>query len=177
MRTNRLSAGLAALLLAATIAAQRVSAQEAAQAEVQLQKAVHVELVQGNLQEAIRLYKEIVAENGGNHAVSARALVLLGRSYEKLGSLEAKEAYERVLRDYADQADMVAQARARLAALEERDARARLVALRPAPAPQPDGPPTRRLIYDYVAMKGPAEGRVTRDGNHGLRYNEEQRAP
>ena len=40
--------------------------------------------------------------------------------YEKLGEVQAKEAraaYERVVRDYADQPGIVAQARTRLAAL------------------------------------------------------------
>jgi Tol biopolymer transport system component len=41
----------------------------------------------------------------------------MGICYEKLGQKEAQAAYQRILRDFADQAEIVAQARVRLAAL------------------------------------------------------------
>ena len=56
---------------------------------------------------------------GGNRAVAAKALLQMGHAYEKLGRSEASAAYERVLREYAEQAEQVSVARARLAALDQ----------------------------------------------------------
>ena len=53
--------------------------------------------------------------------VVAKALLQLGQCYERLGDTEARRAYERLVREFADQADLVAQARARLASLGGRD--------------------------------------------------------
>jgi Tol biopolymer transport system component len=53
--------------------------------------------------------------------VAARALLHLGECHEKLGSAEARRAYERLVREFADQTEEAARARARLAALGRRD--------------------------------------------------------
>ncbi len=52
-----------------------------------------------------------------NRTVAATALVRMGQCHEKLGSAEAQKAYERVVREYADQAEQVKMARTRLTAL------------------------------------------------------------
>ncbi len=81
------------------------------------QQALVKERAEGNLQEAIDLYDRIVRDFPDDHALAAKALVQMGQCYEKLGRAEAKKAYERVIRDYADQAEPLQVARARLAAL------------------------------------------------------------
>src|SRR5687767_10756293 len=84
-------------------------------ADVQFQAALHAEMVEGDLEGAIRQYKKVIADHEkSNKTVTAKALVQLGQSYEKLGSSESRKMYERVLREFADQADAVRQARARL---------------------------------------------------------------
>ncbi len=93
------------------------TAQKDDQAEVLMEAAQQKQLVEGQLEEAIQLYKRVVQEHAGNRAVAAKALLEMGQCYEKLGNTEARKAYELVLRDYADQSESVAQARARLAAL------------------------------------------------------------
>jgi len=93
--------------------------QEQQQAEVLLQAALDKEVVEGKLEEAIRLYEDIIARFSSNRPIAAKALVQMGGCYEKLGNEKAREAYERVLREYADQSDSVDDARARLAALEQ----------------------------------------------------------
>ncbi len=103
-----------ALVLAATTFAAPPSAQRAADAEVTLQAAAHAELVEGDLEKAIRLYRDVLARFPGERAVAARALLKLGACYEKIGHAQARAAYERLLRDYADQPDAVRVARARL---------------------------------------------------------------
>lgn len=132
MRHRAIIGMLLALALGAT--ASTLEAQERGAAEVQLQAALHAEEVQGDLARAITLYKEIVANHAGERDVAARALLYLGRSYEKLGSQEATAAYQRVVREYGEQSEVAAQARARLAALQ-------------APPPIAGrGPTARRLL-------------------------------
>ena len=82
------------------------------------EQALAKERVEGNLPEAIRLYERVVAEFSADRALAAKALVQVGLCYEKLGREESVRAYERLVRDFADQAEAVSQARARLAVLK-----------------------------------------------------------
>ena len=107
-------------VLVAALALPTVLAQKGDQAEVQLKAAINKEVVEGNLRAAIDLYRKIA--QSGNRPVAARALVRMGQCYEKLGEAnarEARKAYEQVVREYGDQAVLVAEARARLAALAQ----------------------------------------------------------
>jgi len=117
MKATRAMGLLAVTVLAALLTASSAIAQKDDQAEVLMQAAHQKQLVEGQLEEAIQLYKRIVQEHSGNHAVAAKALLEMGQCYEKLGNTEARKAYEHVLRDYADQNQAAAQARARLAVL------------------------------------------------------------
>jgi Tol biopolymer transport system component len=85
-----------------------------------MQAAHQKQLVEGQLEQAIQLYKRIVQEHSGNHSLAAQALLEMGQCYEKLGNTEARKAYERLLRDYGDQNEAAAQARARLAAISSK---------------------------------------------------------
>jgi Tol biopolymer transport system component len=105
-----------ALAFAATLASSVIAQQR--DAEVALQQAMQVEQVQGDLERAIRLYRDIIAHHGDARAVAAKGLLQLGQCYEKLGRTEATNAYQRLVREYGDQSEMVAAARARLAALQ-----------------------------------------------------------
>jgi Tol biopolymer transport system component len=84
---------------------------------VRLRAAIEKEEVDGDLQGAIDLYKKIVAHNGGNRAVAAKALLRLGGCYEKLGQEEARKIYQELVADYPEQQQEVAAARQRLAAI------------------------------------------------------------
>ncbi len=90
-------------------------AQGVTEAERLLQKAMLSEDVDGDLQAAIEQYKKIVADNGGNRAVAARALLRLAGCYEKLGREEAQKTYQQLINDYPDQTAEVASARQKLA--------------------------------------------------------------
>ena len=111
-------------LLAILSAASPARSQETDQAAVALQRAIRVELVDGDLQAAVALYAEIATRFAADRIVAATALLHLGQCYEKLGEPEARAAYERVQRDYADQAEVAAQAGARLAELAASQSRA-----------------------------------------------------
>ncbi len=104
--------------------------QKSDQADVQLKAAMNKELVDGDLKGAIELYRKIIAGFSGNRAVVAQALVQMGQCYERLGQKEARTAYERVLREFADQPAPARLARQRLAVL------APAVAAAPATAPE-----------------------------------------
>jgi len=151
MAGTRVATWLAvALLLGPAGPAGRASGQKNDEAETLLQAARHKELVAGELEEAIGIYKKILADHAGHRPVAARALVGLGQCYEKLGQQGAREAYERVLRDYADQNEAATEARTRLAALH-----------RPAGADRPPELATRRV------WGGPGvdiEGSISADG-------------
>ena len=106
----RVSLLVAILLMPSALAGRQQDA-----AEVQLKAAMHRELVDGDLRAAIKEYEAIVSRHPGDRGVAARALLQIGQAYEKLGQTEARAAYERLVRDYADQLEIVAQARAKLA--------------------------------------------------------------
>ena len=116
MKTTRAGRFLAVTIVAGLLASLAI-AQKNDQAEVLLQAAHQKQLVEGQLEEAIQLYKRIVQEHAGNRTVAAKALLEMGQCFEKLGNTEARKAYERLLREYADQNEPAAQARTRLAAL------------------------------------------------------------
>ncbi len=108
---------LIAVVVIAVLALPAAVAQKADQADVQLKAAIQKEVVDGDLKAAIELYNKVAQSS--NRAVAARALVRMGQCYEKLGKAqasEARKAYERVVREFADQKEAVEQARALLAA-------------------------------------------------------------
>jgi Tol biopolymer transport system component len=117
MKTTSAGWFLTVAILAGLLTASVAIAQKDDQAEVLMQAAHQKQLVEGQLEEAIQLYKRIVQEHNGNRALAAKALLEMGQCYEKLGNTEARKAYEHVLRDYGDQNEAAAQARARLAVL------------------------------------------------------------
>ncbi len=112
----RFTLTMAAAIAAATLAPPAWG-QNADRAEVALHAAMKKESVDGNLKAAIEQYNEILAQKATPRPVAARALFQLGQCQERLGQGEARKAYERLVREYGDQAGIVAQARARLAAL------------------------------------------------------------
>lgn len=81
------------------------------------QQALVRERADGDLQAAIELYQRIVREFAGDRALAARALVQMGRSYEKLNSPKARDTYDRVVREYSDQSEAADFARHRLGTL------------------------------------------------------------
>src|ERR1039458_3651163 len=84
------------------------------------QQALVKERTEGNLPEAIKLYQRIVDKYGSNHMVAAQALLQLAGYQSKLGDAQARKSLERLARDFADQKETVAEARARLAAFRKR---------------------------------------------------------
>ncbi len=108
---------VAGLLCAALSAGYLASQAKDNKAEVALQAAIKTETVDGNLKAAIEQYQKLA--DGGHRGVAAKALVRMGQCYEKLGDAQARKAYARVVRDFADQKEALAAAQALLAALDQ----------------------------------------------------------
>jgi len=64
--------------------------------EKKLNAAIYQEEVNGDLEEAMRLYDEIVNEFPDSRSVVAEALYRNGIANEKLGNLKARQYYESV---------------------------------------------------------------------------------
>jgi Tol biopolymer transport system component len=110
---NRITGLMAALILGALIAIP-AGPQAQNKADVALRAAIETETVKGDLKAAIEQYKLLA--DGADRAVAAKALVRLGECYQKLGNAESTRAWERVVRDFVDQKDAVADARRLLGA-------------------------------------------------------------
>ncbi len=116
-RLNRIILTLAAAAALWLLPVPAATAQTQDKAEVALKAAMDKEIVDGDLKAAIEQYNKILAQKSTPRPVAARALYQLGQCQEKLGQTEARKAYERLVKDYGDQAEMVARARVRLAAM------------------------------------------------------------
>ncbi len=92
-----------------------VSAAQAPSPSRLFQDAIHLMETKGDYPAALRLFEQIA--KGSDRNLAARSLLYAGLCYEKLGKREARNAYERLIRDFADQTDLMTAARARLAAL------------------------------------------------------------
>jgi Tol biopolymer transport system component len=91
-----------------------LQAQSPRSADVQMKAAQQKGEVEGDLKGAIEEYKKVVAAAGSNRELAAQALVRMAECYQKLGDSEAQRIYERLVREFADQPESVAVARARL---------------------------------------------------------------
>jgi Tol biopolymer transport system component len=101
-----------ALMWTAEAAAQQT-------AEELYQAGLYQEEVQGDLQGAIAVYQSILREHPQNRVVGAQAQLHIGLCLEKLGLIEARQAYRSVIDGFPEQRDVVAVAQERLASLAQ----------------------------------------------------------
>jgi Tol biopolymer transport system component len=109
---NRLLIPLVATLLSAGLPI--AGAQSATQAEKLFASAQRKATIDGDLKGAIEEYKKAVSAAGSNRALAAQALLRMAECHQKLGDIDAQAIYERLIRDYVDQKEVVALARTRL---------------------------------------------------------------
>jgi tetratricopeptide (TPR) repeat protein len=83
-------------------------------AEQLFEKAIQLEEAKGELKKAIEVYQTIVNKFRDNRPIAAKAQLHIGMCYEKLGKQAAKMAYMKVIREFADQEEVVREARIRL---------------------------------------------------------------
>jgi Tol biopolymer transport system component len=72
----------------------------------------------GNYSRALEILSQIMKDFPENRQISARSLLQTGVCYENLGMSEAQKAYQRLIKEFADQREVAAEARSRLRALE-----------------------------------------------------------
>jgi Tol biopolymer transport system component len=79
--------------------------------------ALHLEQMQGQFEQAIAAYQKVITAPGVTRLLAARAQLHIGICYERLGNRDARQAYEKVIRDFADQPAILREAQTRLAAM------------------------------------------------------------
>src|SRR4029079_6171751 len=102
------------VMIAALGGSVMLTAQQGGSLDVQMKAAQQKADVQGDLRGAIEDYEKIVAAASGNRVLAAQALVNMAECYQKLGDAESRNIYERIVREYADQAEAAKLARAHL---------------------------------------------------------------
>ena len=98
---------------------------QASSVEETYQAALTQEKGEGNLEEAIRLYKQVIEahEKGeGDEKMAARAQLRIGVCQEKLGLAQARQTYEAVRDKYSDQPRVEVEATQRLKSTHQREA-------------------------------------------------------
>src|ERR1035438_1591542 len=117
--------GAALFLLAITSLVPAAQAAAAASPSELLEQGIYSEETKGDVDGALKLYQQVVTETKAGQAVGAQAQYHLGVCYyKKKNYTEANTAFEKLLRDYPDQKDLIASANKYLAGA---------VALMPAP--------------------------------------------
>lgn len=122
------------------------------------QKALAKERGEGNLEEAISLYRKVIAETK-DESLAAKAQLRIGICYEKLGMKEAQKAYQKVIDNYPSQKETVKVAKEKLSIL----IRAQTV------IKKGDKEFRIRKVWDYARMGGRGNmGRPSLDGRYLL---------
>lgn len=133
------------LICCYVVAAALVFAQ--ASPDMELKAAMHQEQVLGDLKGAIAAYRKITEKYPDNRVIVARAMIQMAQCHEKLGDAQARNIYERVVREFGDQREQAAIASARL-----------------APKPRSAGVTSRKL-FESSTLSFPYEA-VSADGRY-----------
>ena len=81
------------------------------------QKGIMKEEGEGSLKEAIELYKTVADNTKADKVLRAKALYQMATCYEKLGQQEARNIYEKLVANYTDPQELVANAKRKLSSL------------------------------------------------------------
>lgn len=103
-------------IIALVLLTRFLSAQDN-KASVQLAAAIYEEEVTGNLDKAVGLYLDLLKKYPDDRPIAAKTLYHLGLVNEKMGKQKASEYFARLINSYPDQTEVVALAKAKLAAL------------------------------------------------------------
>ena len=88
-------------------------------AEQLFQKGIMKEEGEGSLRDAIELYKSVADNPKADRTLRAKALYQMGNCYEKLGQQDARGVYEKLVANYSDQPELVANAKKKLNKLND----------------------------------------------------------
>jgi hypothetical protein len=77
-----------------------------------LEKGIYAEETKGDVDSAIAIYQELIAEQDVNHSLAAQAELRLGQCYLKKGrTSDATAAFQKLIHDYPNETNLIAQAR------------------------------------------------------------------
>jgi tetratricopeptide (TPR) repeat protein len=103
--------GAALFLLAITSLVPAALAAATASPSELLEQGIYSEETKGDVDAALKLYQQVVSEAKAGQAVAAQAQYRLGVCfYKKKNYAEANAAFEKLLKDYPDQKDLIAAA-------------------------------------------------------------------
>ncbi len=115
MKTN-IRQSIRPLLLATALACVPLGASAASASEL-LEKGIYTEETKGDLDSAIAIYQQIVADAKAAQTLAAQAQYRLGLCYQKKNrTAEATAAFEKLVHDFPGEKDLVAKAREHLPA-------------------------------------------------------------
>jgi len=119
----RFGAPVAFVAFIGVLAAAAVMAAQARPAEIMLETARKLEVVDGNYAAAIKQYQQIVDRfSKTDRPSAATALLRMAECQQKLGDTAAQRTYQEIVSRYADQTSAAATARARLDAASTQSA-------------------------------------------------------
>ena len=108
------------LVVVCAVAMVGVAAGQNSSAQAALETARKTAVLDGDLASAIKQYQAIVDRYATtDRAVAAQALLRIGDVHRQLGDGKARDAYMRVVREFADQPAVASEARTQLAALAQ----------------------------------------------------------
>lgn len=150
--------------------------------EQQFQKGIMKEEGEGALKEAIELYKSVADDTKADKVLRAKALYQMGNCYEKLGQQEARNIYEKLVANYTDPQELVANAKRKLNKLNadksELDNSGIVIRQLPSPgvdisAYSPDGQFATYNDWDdpelgVIELKTGKKWFITKDGNWNI---------
>src|ERR1035437_10969893 len=108
--------GAALLLLAITSLLSTAQIASAASPSELLEQGIYSEETKGDVDAALKLYQQVITDAKAGQAVAAQAQYRLGICYyKKKNYAEANAAFEKLVKDYPDQKDLIALANKYLA--------------------------------------------------------------
>jgi Protein of unknown function (DUF3108)/Tetratricopeptide repeat len=112
MKTTLLT-HIGAFLLAAVVAIHPSTARAASESPSELlEKGIYNQETKGDLDSAIAIYQQLIAEANANQSLAAEAQFRLGQCYlKKSRSAEATAAFEKLIHDFPNEKGLVAKAR------------------------------------------------------------------
>ena len=114
IRARRTGAALLLLAIASVLGTAQLAA--AASPSELLEQGIYSEETKGDVDAALKLYQQVVTEAKAGQAVAAQAQYRVGVCYyKKKNYAEAHAAFEKLLKDYPDQKDLIALANKYLA--------------------------------------------------------------
>ena len=149
------------LLIASTSVALTPGGQQSA--ESLYEAAVFKKDAGGDMEGAIKIFREVIDRFPKNLEIAAKAQLQIGLCYEKLGFQEAEEAFQKVVDNYPNQIEAVKLAREKLSLLQRAKA---IIEKEDQGVKMAKIPINREKYYSYtISPDGKKLANLTREGD------------